>query len=178
MNRRGPVSPVLSCLGGAIALFSFGCLEPSVRYVRDGEGNMHMFVPANWDYRTSYQVPYPRLKKTADSYLGTKYKNGAMSRAGVDCSGFICLVFKEVSEAKLPRTSGQQWKLGRPVPLDGARPGDFVFFRGGLFGTVNHVGIYMGNNSFIHASSSSGVIYSTLDDHYYQKHFAGIRRVF
>ena len=101
-----------------------------------------------------------------------------MSRSGVDCSGFICLVFKELNGARLPRSSGKLWKLGRVVSPQEARPGDVVFFRGGLFGTINHVGIYMGDNSFIHASSSNGVIYSALDDQYYKKRFAGIRRVF
>ena len=178
MIRGGPLCPALSCLGAAIAIFSLGCLEPSVRYVRDQNGNLRMLVPANWDYRKDYQVPQARLKKIADSYLGTRYKSGGMSRGGVDCSGFVCLVFKELNQANLPRSSGQQWKLGTVVSPDDARPGDFVFFRGGLFGFVNHVGIYMGDNSFVHASTSNGVMYSSLDDGYYKKHFAGVRRVF
>jgi murein DD-endopeptidase / murein LD-carboxypeptidase len=178
MNRRGSLRPAFVYIGCAIAFFSLGCMEPSVRYIRDPQGGVRMLVPANWDYRTNYQVPVTRLKKIADSYLGTRYKSGGMSRAGLDCSGFVCLVFKELNQARLPRSSGQQWKLGRGVSIADARAGDFVFFRGGLFGMVNHVGIYMGDNSFIHASKSSGVIYSTLDDDYYKKHFAGIRRVF
>jgi hypothetical protein len=177
MNGRAS-SPALACLGGVIALVAAGCLEPSVRYVRDPEGNVRMLVPANWDYRKDYRVPQDRLKKIADSYLGTRCKSGGTGRSGVDCSGFVYLVFKELNHANLPRSSGKQWKLGRTVSPEAARPGDFVFFRGGLFGMVNHVGIYMGNNSFIHASTSSGVIYSSLDDAYYRKHFAGIRRVF
>jgi hypothetical protein len=178
MKLCGPLHPALSCLGGAIAIFSIGCLEPAVRYVRDADGSTHLYVTTKWDYRTSYHLPLGRLKKIADSYLGTRYKNGGESRAGVDCSGFVCLVFKELNRAKLPRSSAKQWKLGVPVHPSSARPGDFVFFRGGLFGGINHVGIYMGDNTFIHASKSSGVVYSTLDDQYYKSHFAGIRRVF
>jgi hypothetical protein len=178
MKRHGWLCPALSCMGGAIALFSWGCLEPSVRYVRDPHGNVRMLVPANWDYRKDYQVPPARLKRIVDTYLGTRYKSGGMSRSGLDCSGFVCLVFKELNGAKLPRSSGQQWKLGTSVSSETALPGDFIFFRGGLFGMINHVGIFMGEKSFIHASTSSGVIYSTLGDEYYKKHFAGIRRVF
>jgi len=137
-----------------------------------------MLVPANWDYRKDYQVPPARLKKIADTYLGARYKGGGTSRSGVDCSGFVYLVFKELIQANLPRSSGGLWKLGGLISPGDARPGDFVFFRGGLFGRINHVGIYMGDNSFIHASTSNGVIYSTLNDEYYKKHFAGIRRVF
>ena len=177
MKPRGSFR-ALSCLGGAIALFSVGCVESSVRYVRDPEGNIRILVPANWDYRKSYKVPYARLKRIADSYLGTRYKRGGMSRRGVDCSGFVCIVFKQLNGARLPRSSGKLWKLGRLISPQRARPGDFIFFRGGVFGTINHVGIYMGDNSFIHASSSSGVVYSTLEDHYYKKHFTGIRRIF
>ena len=159
-------------------LFAVGCMEPSVRYTRDAAGNMHMMVPGNWDYRTQYRVPQTRLKKIADSYLGTRYKNGGTSRKGVDCSGFIFLVFQELAGAKLPRSSGKQWKLGMAVAIDEARTGDLVFFRGGIFNGINHVGIYMGNNTFIHASNKNGVMYDTLDEAYYKKRFAGIRRIF
>ena len=76
-----------------------GCMEPSTRYTRDAEGNLHMMVPADWDYRTNYHMPESRLKKIADSYLGTTYKNGGINRKGLDCSGFVCLVFKELNKA-------------------------------------------------------------------------------
>lgn len=152
-------------------------MEPAVRYTRDSAGNTHMMVPGNWDYRTQYRVPHTRLKKIADSYLGTRYKNGGTSRKGVDCSGFVFLVFQELASATLPRSSGKQWKMGKGVALGEARAGDLVFFRGGIFNGVNHVGIYMGNNTFIHASNKNGVMYDTLDEAYYKKHFAGIRRI-
>jgi hypothetical protein len=168
----------LSSVGGVLALMSIGCVEPEIRYVRDSEGNTHVYVPAHWDYRTTYKVPEERLRRIAESYLGVRYKNSGMSRDGVDCSGLVCLVFKEVNQANLPRSSRKMWKLGSSVSVSDARPGDFVFFRGGLFSMINHVGIYMGNQTFIHASSSNGVIYSSLDDEYYKKHFAGIRRIF
>ncbi len=168
----------LTFLGGAIVAFSIGCVEPSIRYVRDPDGKLHMFVPGNWDYRTQYKVPEVKLQKITDAYIGTRYKNGGMDRRGVDCSGFVCLVFSELNHARLPRSSRKQWKIGKLISIGEARPGDFVFFRGGLFGTVNHVGIYMGNNHFIHASSSKGVVYDSLDEEYFQKHFAGIRRIF
>jgi probable lipoprotein NlpC len=174
MNFRGIGIGV--CL--APVFIFIGCMEPSMRYTRDAEGKVHVMVPADWDYRTSYRVPGPRLKKIADSYLGTTYKSGGMTRKGLDCSGFVCLVFKDLNKATLPRSSKQLWKLGASLsPRDG-RPGDLVFFRGGFFGGINHVGILMGNNTFIHASTSNGVIYDTLDEEYYKKHFAGIRRIF
>jgi hypothetical protein len=155
-----------------------GCMEPAVRYTRDSSGALHMMVPGNWDYRAGYKVPDARLKKIAESYIGTKYKNGGMSRQGLDCSGFVCMVFKELNRAALPRSSRQLWKLGSSIQPDDGRSGDLIFFRGGFFGGINHVGIFMGSNSFIHASSSNGVVYDNLDEEYYKKHFAGIRRIF
>jgi lipoprotein Spr len=166
--------------GGSIAflLIFTGCMEPSVRYSRDSDGTMHIMVPSDWDYRANYKVPEQRLKKIAESYIGTKYKSGGMSRKGLDCSGFVCIVFKELNRAALPRSSGRQWKLGNQVSPDDGRAGDLVFFRGGFWGGINHVGIFMGGNTFIHASSSNGVVYDNLDEEYYKKHFAGIRRIF
>jgi hypothetical protein len=155
-----------------------GCMEPSVRYQRDSKGNLHMMVPGNWDYRSNYRVPEARLKKIAESYIGTRYKSGGMSRQGLDCSGYVCLVFKELNKAALPRSSKRLWKLGESISPSDARTGDLIFFRGGLFGGINHVGIFMENSVFIHSSTSNGVIYSTLDEEYYKKHFAGIRRIF
>ena len=170
---------VLPALIIAVLLIGFeGCMEPSVRYSRDADGTMHMMVPGNWDYRAYYKVPEARLKKIVDSYLGTRYKNGGTSRKGVDCSGFVFLVFQELAGATMPRSSGKQWKLGTGVAIDEARPGDLVFFRGGIFNGINHVGIYMGNNAFIHASNKNGVMYDTIDEDYYKKRFAGIRRIF
>ena len=101
-----------------------------------------------------------------------------MSRTGVDCSGYTGLVYREVYGVYLPRTSAKMWKKGKPVPVNAARPGDLCFFRmRGKKGAIDHVGIYMGNNRFIHASTSSGVMYNNLKDDYYSKRFAGIRRV-
>ncbi len=72
---------------------------------------------------------------------------------------------------------GQTMEMGKGVASDEARAGDLVFFRGGIFNGINHVGIYMGNKTFIHASNKNGVMYDTLDEAYYKKRFAGIRRI-
>jgi lipoprotein Spr len=154
-----------------------GCMEPHVRYTRDDQGKVHLWVPANWDYRRQYVVPPVRLKTIADTYLGIRYKNGGTGKKGVDCSGFVFLVYQELTGAAIPRSSSKLWKMGDDVSNADARPGDLVFFRGGFFNGINHVGIYMGNNTFIHASAKSGVMYDTLDEAYYKKRFAGIRRI-
>jgi len=172
----------------AIALTLGGC-SPSVRYTREQPSH-----PTEDESRSSQSTqaqpqrsPAPRpfsrtsqnkLVQAAESYLGTPYKFGGMSRTGVDCSGFAGLVYQEVYGVSLPRTSAKMWKKGRTVSVSVARPGDLCFFRiSGKKGNIDHVGIYMGNNRFIHASSSGGVMYSNLNDAYFSKRFAGIRRM-
>lgn len=154
-----------------------GC-APSTRYDEGQTGENHYYVPPNWDYRKNYKVPVVRLKKIVDSYVGVRYKSGGMSRAGFDCSGFVSVVFRELNHARLPRSTGKLKWVGREVSPDDARTGDLVFFRGGIFNGINHVGIYMGARSFAHASTSKGVTYDVLDDEYYRKHFAAVRRIF
>jgi len=170
-----------------IALTLSGC-TPSVRYTR--EQSPRLADESSQSTQTQPQQPSApapkagsrasknRLVQVAESYLGTPYKYGGMSRAGVDCSGYTGLVYREVYGVYLPRTSAKMWKKGRAVSVSAARPGDLCFFRmRGKKGKIDHVGIYMGNNRFIHASTSSGVMYSNLKDDYFSKRFAGIRRV-
>ncbi|MCL2182282.1 MAG: NlpC/P60 family protein [Chitinispirillia bacterium] len=112
-------------------------------------------------------------------YLGTPYLYGGTTAGGFDCSGFVGAVFRDAYNETLPRTSKDMWGIGKKVDIAAARPGDLVFFKsGGLFGgTINHVGIYMGNDLFVHSSTSKGVDYDYLSNSYYKKRFAGVRRV-
>jgi lipoprotein Spr len=154
-----------------------GC-APSERYAEDKSGKSHYYVSPNWDYRKNYKVPGTKLKQIVDSYIGVRYKNGGMTRKGFDCSGFVSVVFRELNHAKIPRSTGKLRWQGRQISAYDARLGDLVFFRGGVFGGINHVGIYMGNRTFAHASTSKGVTYDSLDDEYYRKHFVMVRRIF
>lgn len=116
-----------------------------------------------------------RLRKAAEAYLGVPYRFGGESRWGMDCSGFISTVFAEVYGKKLPRSSQGMFRTGEPVAKADLRPGDLVFFKS--MGYVNHSGIYMGANHFIHSATSAGVSYSTLDAPYFGTHYAGARRM-
>jgi len=158
-------------------LFCIGC-APSIRYTRSDNGQIHYMVPQNWDYRKYYKVPDEKLKKIIAKWIGVPYRYAGMSRRGVDCSGFVCLVYTELNNTELPHSSRRMSHYGHSVAITNAKSGDLVFFRGGLFHSINHVGIYIGNNKFAHASSSKGVRYSSLDEDYYKKRFADIRRLF
>lgn len=118
------------------------------------------------------------LIETAKSKLGSPYVWGATgSRGSFDCSGFVGWVYARYG-VDLPRTSIEQSGAGEPVRRSELQPGDLVFFhtRGG--DRVSHVGIYIGNNNFIHASSGGGhVKISSLDEAYYDRNYQSARRV-
>ena len=116
-----------------------------------------------------------RLRRAAEAYIGTPYARGGQSRSGMDCSGFIRQVFAETYGMSLSRSSRDQWKEGRPVARQDLRPGDVVFFK--VLGIIDHSGLYMGNNYFIHSATSVGISYSTLDAPYFGAHYAGARRM-
>jgi murein DD-endopeptidase / murein LD-carboxypeptidase len=166
------------CIWCGVAVIMLEGCSPSLRAVSEEPAGAHYYVPPGWDYRDHYRIPSVRLKRIVDSYIGVRYKNGGMSRAGFDCSGFVLTVFRELNMARLPRSTGELKRLGSEIPLADAGIGDLVFFRGGIFNIINHVGIYMGDSTFVHASTTKGVTYDNLNDDYYTKHFTMVRRIF
>jgi cell wall-associated NlpC family hydrolase len=113
----------------------------------------------------------------AQGWQGVRYRYGAMSRSATDCSGFTSQVYKSVG-VTLPRTSREQSKVGAKVPSGTLKEGDLVFFRTTRGNRISHVGIYVGNNRFIHASSGKGQVrVDSLSSSYYKNRFVTARRV-
>lgn len=110
----------------------------------------------------------------AKKFIGTPYKWGGTTPQGFDCSGFLQYVFKEFN-VQLPRRCADQFYQGESVDRNSLVPGDLVFFNTNNQGP-SHVGMYIGNNEFIHASSSKGVIISNLDMSYYKTRYIGAKR--
>jgi len=110
--------------------------------------------------------------------MGTPYRYGGTGRAGLDCSGLVAVVFRELNRARVPRSTRRLKRLGRVVPAREARAGDLVFFCTAAPGRVNHVGICIGDGRFVHASSSKGVVHAALDQEYFRKRLAYVRRLF
>ncbi len=110
--------------------------------------------------------------------IGVNYRFGGNTPdSGLDCSGLVRYVFQEVTGVTLPRTSKEMSGLGTTVAADDLKPGDLVFFNTRRF-QFSHVGIYLGDNRFIHApSSGSEVEIAKLSHTYWQKHFNGARRL-
>lgn len=112
----------------------------------------------------------------AKSWIGTPYRYRGNTRRGVDCSGLVSNVFESIGK-KLPRTAQQMYSIGTFVSTQQLRPGDVVFFKNTAGKGITHVGIYTGSFRFIHSSTSRGVIESRLTEDYYQRHYAGARRL-
>ncbi len=138
-------------------------------------------------HRDNHRGRIPNVAMTKDArkvlneamtWIGTPYKYGGNTRRGIDCSGLTCMAFEKAIGLKLPRNSGEQAKFSRRIRRSDLRPGDLVFFasrRGG--NQINHVAIYMGDNSIIHSTSSQGVTVSCLDEEYWKSHFYSCGRV-
>lgn len=111
-------------------------------------------------------------------WLGTRYDFGGMSRTGIDCSAFTRMVYSSVAKVELPRTAAMQYSVGMPiVKRTQLQLGDLVFFHTRKHAYVSHVGIYLGDNLFAHASSRYGVTISSLESTYYSKRLIGSRRL-
>ena len=115
------------------------------------------------------------LLKQLDEWQGVPYRYGGLTKQGVDCSGFTYVTFAEEFGIRLPRTTGSQVLKGVLVEQSELKPGDLVFFNTGY--KQRHLGVYVGNKQFIHASSSRGVMMSRLDNPYWQSAYWHSRRV-
>lgn len=111
------------------------------------------------------------LYAEVSSWLGTRYRYGGTSRKGVDCSGFTFLVYSKIYGKKIPRsTAGLSKMKMKNVSKKKLEAGDLVFFATSKSKKkITHVGIYLKDNKFIHASTSKGVVVSDLDQAYYKK---------
>ena len=116
------------------------------------------------------------LKRVAHTYLGVPYRYGGIDRSGMDCSGLVVRIFRDVYGTRLPHSTKELYKKGKPVSKRMLETGDLVFFREPGNVQPNHIGIFLEKGKFIHASGSKGVIISKLSTRYYRKRFIGAKR--
>ena len=176
------------------ALIVFSGCQSSVRFADSASGKSSKGHYARSDKKTEkpkkvvkesgYVIEYVSrdasrndIIEEAETWIGTPYKWGGEDKDGADCSGFVQSTFKTCG-IKLPRTSYDQFDTVEKIEKDDLQAGDLLFFK--RRSKVSHVGIYIGGNRMIHASSKKGVIIQDLTDYYYFKednHFAGCGRV-
>lgn len=111
-------------------------------------------------------------------WVGTRYSFGGMSRTGIDCSAFTQRIFANSAGVLLPRTAAMQYEIGKEIKdIEDLQFGDLVFFNTRRSVYVSHVGIYLGNNLFAHASSRYGVTLSSFNSTFYRTQFIGGKRL-
>ncbi len=152
--------------------------EAEVRERKAEKDAGHVSPPLSGDPLVPVFPTWERvLNTTVDRWVGTPYLWGGVDHRGIDCSGFSRQVFREAFSVELPRNSRAQFATGQKVEQREMKAGDLVFFDTMDRGTVTHVGVYLGNGLFAHASSSKGVTRAELSKKYHQRAFWGSRRI-
>ena len=116
-----------------------------------------------------------QLRQASSNWLGTPHRWGGTGRNGIDCSAFVQRIYKDALGLSLPRTTKDQVRVGLSVDRRQIQIGDLIFFRHDR--NKRHVGIYLGNDEFVHASSSRGVMVSKLHEPYWRRVYWTTRRV-
>lgn len=117
------------------------------------------------------------LSEHQRDWQGTRYRLGGNDRHGIDCSGFMQLTFRELFGIYIPRTTTEQASYGTEIAKSEVRTGDLVFFNTGRGPNSKHVGVYVKNGLFLHASTKGGVIYSDMNSPYWTRTFWQVRRL-
>ncbi|EFL78302.1 lipoprotein [Actinobacillus pleuropneumoniae serovar 2 str. 4226] len=117
------------------------------------------------------------LSEQQHEWKGTRYRLGGNSKAGIDCSGFMQVTFRDLFGIDLPRTTSEQAEEGTRIDREEIKTGDLVFFKTGRGPNGKHVGVYVKNGQFLHASTKGGVIYSDMNSPYWSRTFWQARRL-
>jgi cell wall-associated NlpC family hydrolase len=168
----------------SVAFVAFSGCQPGVRFTsnvntnkssivgNDSHNNSPLYELDLSSY-TSLSPVQEGILKEASVWLGTPYCYGGDSRTCTDCSGFVKNIYSSVG-INLPRTAEDQYLFGNDVRDSDLNVGDLVFFK--RSDKISHVGIYIGNGEFIHASTSNGVVRQSLNDAWYHNNLAGFKR--
>ena len=131
--------------------------------------------PADRGEASEPRIDEAQMARLIDQYLGTPYLKRGSTINGIDCSNLVRNLYYELDGRSLPPDVRHQFRFGTPVERGQLQFGDLVFFAFGTRG-ASHVGLYIGNGKFIHASEARGVIVSALDENEYDAAYLGARR--
>jgi Cell wall-associated hydrolases (invasion-associated proteins) len=144
---------------------------------------IELFPPLTFKYAILLDVPVEKvtdekLLEILEYWYGTRYRYGGETRKGIDCSAFTQAFMASYFDYQLPRTAEEQYAASKRIKKKKLRQGDLVFFKTrGPKGGITHVGVYLMNNRFVHAATSSGVRISDLNEDYYKTKYAGAGRI-
>lgn len=162
---RHSLSSLILLAGILIGLSSCRSSAPSLDYKKLAQASIRLGVDI--DLHDNH-----RLYVASSEWIGVPYRAGGDTRRGTDCSGLVAQLYKRVYRTRLSRSTDGQLKESQKVSRSALREGDMVFFTGrNSRKKVGHVGIYLKNGKFIHASTSRGVIVSSLTEKYYKDHW-------
>lgn len=174
---------VLPAIAAAVMLSA--CSSTNTSKLDSSQTEMHAVNDKNGLLLQASQDEFEAMVRNVDikskimdqyaDWKGVRYRLGGESKRGIDCSAFVQRTFREQFGMDLPRSTYEQEDMGKQIQRTKLRPGDLVLFRAGSTG--RHVGIYLGNDKFVHASTSSGVTISSLTDNYWDKRYREGRRL-
>jgi hypothetical protein len=126
---------------------------------------------------SSFGLSEEEFAKEVKKYLGIPYRLGGASKKGMDCSNFSRIIYRKILGIEIPNNSINQFSSSelKPIDSDDLQMGDLIFF-GNKKKRINHVGVYLSDGQFIHASSSQGITVSSLDSRYWKKRFVSSKR--
>jgi len=132
--------------------------------------------PEQATQKSESRIDRDKMGRIIDSFLGTPYEYGGESKSGMDCSDLVRQVYRQYAGFDLPHDTKKLYQLVKQVDREDLVYGDLVFFSDGWF-SVSHVGIYVGDGKFVHASETSGVLVSSLNEGPFRNKYRGARRV-
>lgn len=183
--RLLPVLVITTVLAGCAAPPAFLLPDPPETFYSkplplveqpQAEPSLYQLEAPDVSLLTADIAVFMRLRQAYEIWEGTPYRFGGMSRSGIDCSAFVQTIFSETLDFRLTRSTSTQVREGQEIPRAQLRTGDLVFFRTGR--TRRHVGIYLGDGQFMHASTRRGVTIDNINTSaYYNSAYWTARRV-